>query len=353
MNNPLRIVFAGTPEFAATALDALISSGRHIVGAWTQPDRPAGRGMKLTPSAVKTLALKHNIPVFQPHSLKSAEAQDELRALSPDLMIVAAYGLILPQVVLDIPRLGCLNIHGSLLPRWRGAAPIQRALLAGDHETGVCIMRMEAGLDTGAVLLERATPISAQDTSGTLHDRLAAIGAAACADVVRALQQGERAAEIPQPDEGVTYAHKISVDEAKIDWSQPADAIERAIRAFNPVPGAWTTWHGEKLKIWGAKLNEPASDLADSLSTVECGSVVRAANGLAVVCGSAQSKQLLTLLETQLAGSKRMSVQAWCMGNHSPKSGDRFGDSANGKHINAASSDPNKALSGSPSNVAG
>lgn len=325
MSNNFRIVFAGTPEFAAIALDALISAGQQIVGAWTQPDRPAGRGMKLTPSAVKTLAVKHNIPVFQPHSLKSVEAQDELRALSPDLMIVAAYGLILPQVVLDIPRLGCLNIHGSLLPRWRGAAPIQRAILAGDHETGVCIMRMEAGLDTGAVLRAYATPIAADDTSGKLHDRLAALGATACVEVVRALQEGEHIDEVAQPEAGVTYAHKISVDEAKIDWSQSAEVIERAIRAFDPVPGAWTTWHGEKLKIWRAARTEPSADIQNSLSATECGSVLRSANALSVVCGSGQTKQLLTLLETQVAGSKRMPTEAWCTGNNAPKSGDRFG----------------------------
>ncbi len=324
MSTDFRILFAGTPDFAAVALEALVVSGHQIVGAWTQPDRPAGRGMKLTPSAVKTLALKYQIPVFQPQSLKSIEAQDELRALAPDLMIVAAYGLILPQVVLDIPRLGCLNIHGSLLPRWRGAAPIQRALLAGDHETGVCIMRMEAGLDTGAVLLARATVITADDTSRTLHDRLAELGASACVEVVSALTRGEPVAEVPQPEVGVTYAKKISVDEARIDWSQPAEAIERCIRAFDPAPGAWTTWQGEKLKIWRSQVEVEPCLSPQSLTTLESGSVVRGANRLSVVCGAGNSKQLLTLLETQLAGSKRLPTQAWCTGNNSPKNGDQL-----------------------------
>ncbi|MGL5003447.1 MAG: methionyl-tRNA formyltransferase, partial [Casimicrobium sp.] len=229
----MRVVFAGTPEFAAKALIAQLNGAIDVVAVYTQPDRPAGRGMKLTPSAVKTAALAHSIPVFQPATLKAPDAQTELAALKPDVMVVAAYGLILPQAVLDIPRLGCLNIHASLLPRWRGAAPIQRAILAGDTESGVCIMRMEAGLDTGAVLLEKRTTISAADTAGSLHDRLAALGAEAIVEVLRRLAQGDSPVEVPQPAEGVTYASKITTDEAQIDWRIDATQIDRVVRAFN------------------------------------------------------------------------------------------------------------------------
>jgi methionyl-tRNA formyltransferase len=250
----MKIVFAGTPVFAAVALQALLDaraqSGITLAGVYTQPDRPAGRGQKLTASPVKTLALAHDIPVFQPAKLRDETAQRELAALAPDLMIVAAYGLILPQAVLDIARLGCLNIHGSILPRWRGAAPIHRAIEAGDAETGVGIMRMEAGLDTGAVLYELRTPIHADDTTGGLHDRLAALGATAITHVVNKMAHGTRFAEMPQPTEGITYAHKITPEEAKIDWNLPTPQIERKIRAFNPAPGCVATVTGETVKVW-------------------------------------------------------------------------------------------------------
>jgi methionyl-tRNA formyltransferase len=253
----MKIVFAGTPAFAATALAALIEAQRadgfEIIGAYTQPDRPAGRGQKLSASAVKTLALAHGIAVFQPPKLRDEAAQAQLARLKPDLMIVAAYGLILPQAVLDIPRLGCLNIHGSILPRWRGAAPIHRAIEAGDAQTGVGIMRMEAGLDTGAVLYELQTPISSDDTTGSVHDRLAALGGQAITHVVREICAGKIFTEIPQALEGITYAHKITTEEARIDWKIPAAQIARKIRAFNPNPGCSAEIGGEVVKIWSAR----------------------------------------------------------------------------------------------------
>ncbi len=288
--------------------------------------------MKLTPSAVKTLALEHSVPVFQPATLRTLEAQAELAALKPDLMIVAAYGLILPQAVLDVPRLGCLNIHGSLLPRWRGAAPIHRAILAGDTESGVCIMRMEAGLDTGAVLLEKRTPIAATDTTGSLHDRLAALGADALVEVVARLRSGETIHEAPQPSEGVTYANKITPDEAQIRWSESAVQIERSVRAFNPAPGAWTMLGDEKVKIWQAKA-QPMSDCSVALaseSSRACealpGEIIARDRRLWVRCGNDESgKELvLALDEIQRPGGKRMPVSAWLAGNAAPRVGQRF-----------------------------
>ena len=246
----MKIVFAGTPEFAATALNALLDAGPDVgfsvVAAYTQPDRPAGRGMKLTASAVKQLALSRGVPVFQPPTLKTLEAQLELAALGADVMVVAAYGLILPQAVLDIPHkvgaYGCLNIHASLLPRWRGAAPIHRAILAGDSKTGVTIMQMEAGLDTGPVLLETYTAIGQAETTGELHDRLATLGAEAIVHVLTRLTRGFALAASAQASDGITYAHKITPDEAQIDWSASAIEIDRKIRAFNPTNSSpnWT-----------------------------------------------------------------------------------------------------------------
>ena len=321
----MKIVFAGTPEFAAIALKALLDAGPDVgfsvAAAYTQPDRPAGRGMKLATSVVKQLALSRGIPIFQPPSLKTPEAQAELAALDADVMVVAAYGLILPQAVLDIPHkvggYGCLNIHASLLPRWRGAAPIHRAILAGDNTTGVAIMQMEAGLDTGPVLLETFTAIGPIDTTGQLHDRLAALGAAAIVDVLTQLARGRDVAASAQSSQGVTYAHKITPEEAKIDWSASAVDIDRKIRAFNPVPGAWTPWRGEKLKIWASAL-APVPSCVGS----EPGGVL-AAEGehLLVCCGSS----VLAITEIQRPGGKRISVSAWLKGGGCPAVGERLG----------------------------
>jgi methionyl-tRNA formyltransferase len=320
----LRVVFAGTPVFASITLDALISRGFNVIAVYSQPDRPAGRGLKLSASPVKQVAEKHGIAVKQPLTLKDPVAQAELAALKPDLMIVAAYGLILPQAALDIPRLGCLNIHASLLPRWRGAAPIHRAILAGDTKTGVAIMRMEAGLDTGPVLREKATAISADDTTQSLHDRLAALGASAMIDVLDTLERGESISEIAQPSEGVTYAQKISADEAMIDWSNPAAQIERAVRAFNPAPGAAAMFRGERIKLWRARL----AQLVDRapLSSLEPGTLLRnGSEALAVVCGdSASTGLVLALDEIQRPGGKRGSVDAWLSSAAAPRHGDRF-----------------------------
>ena len=317
----MKIVFAGTPEFAATALRALLHAapdiGFQIAAAYTQPDRPAGRGMKLTASAVKQVALAHNIPVRQPATLRTPEALGELMALQPDVMIVAAYGLILPQAVLDVPRFGCLNIHASLLPRWRGAAPIHRAILAGDSKTGVAIMRMEAGLDTGPTLLETFTAIGARETTGQLHDRLAVLGAEALVHVLRRMNRGDELAESPQPERGVTYASKISPDEARIDWSDSAVTIDRKIRAFNPAPGAWTLWQGEKLKLWASELVPVPSCLGSEPGTV------MAADGehLLISCDCS----VLAITAIQRPGGKRMAVSAWLSGGGHPAVGERLG----------------------------
>ena len=303
----MRLIFAGTPEFAAQALAAIIAAGHEVALVLTQPDRPAGRGMALQPSAVKKVALEHGIEVFQPLTLKDGEAQAKISAVGAEVMVVAAYGLILPQAVLDMPRFGCLNIHGSLLPRWRGAAPIQRALLAGDTETGVCIMQMEAGLDTGPVLLRGAFPIEASDTTASLHDRLAELGARLC---VEALGKLPLPAE-PQPSEGVTYAHKIEKAEALIDWSKSAAELDRHIRAFNPFPGAQASFGGQTVKLWLATPvagNGPAG----SVLAVDKKQVV-------IACGAGA----LAVSELQKAGGKRLPVQQFLAG-HPLKVGDRF-----------------------------
>jgi len=305
----VRIIFAGTPPFAAAALNALADAGHDIALVLTQPDRPAGRGMKLMPSAVKQAALARGLPVSQPPSLKSPEAQTELRAVDADVMVVAAYGLILPQAVLDLPRLGCLNIHASLLPRWRGAAPIQRAILAGDVETGITIMQMDAGLDTGAMLSKTMVPIRDDDTAASLHDVLAAAGASA---IVAALANYATLVPAAQDDAQATYAAKLSKDEAQLDWNQPADALARAVRAYNPAPGAWTLLEGAPLKVWMAATATGAGDP---------GTVLRAdAEGLVVACGSGA----LALREIQPAGSKRMSAAAFLAGRPVPP-GSRLG----------------------------
>src|SRR5690606_15102764 len=257
MTQPLRIVFAGTPEFAARHLQALLDAGQSVIAVYTQPDRPAGRGQKLMPSPVKQLALQHGIAVYQPQTLRDPAAQAELAALQPELMVVVAYGLILPQAVLDIPRLGCINSHASLLPRWRGAAPIQRALQAGDVESGVTVMQMEAGLDTGPMLLKVSTTITAEDTGGSLHDRLATLGSQAVIEAVTKLAAGGLRGEV-QDDTLATYAHKLNKDEARLDWSRPAVELERLVRAFHPWPICHSTLNGEAIKIHSAQPGEGA-----------------------------------------------------------------------------------------------
>ena len=253
MNQPLRLVFAGTPEFAVPCLEACRASGAEVVAVYTQPDRPAGRGRKLTPSPVKQAALAAGIAVEQPESLKPADVQQRLADYRPDLLVVVAYGLILPRKVLAIPRLGCWNVHASLLPRWRGAAPLQRAILAGDTESGVDLMQMEAGLDTGPVMLQRHTPINRDDTGGSLHDRLSALGAEVLAEGLRRILAGETLVAAPQPEVGVSYAHKLDKAEAKLDFSRPATELERQVRAFDPWPVAEGVIAGEPLRIWAAQ----------------------------------------------------------------------------------------------------
>ncbi len=303
----MKLIFAGTPEFAAQALSAIVAAGHEVALVLTQPDRPAGRGMALQPSAVKKVALAHDIEVFQPLTLKDAEAQAKIAAVGAEVMVVAAYGLILPQAVLDMPRFGCINIHASLLPRWRGAAPIQRALLAGDAETGVCIMQMEAGLDTGPVLLRGAFPIEATDTTASLHDRLAGLGARLCVEALGKLPLPAEA----QPAEGVTYAHKIEKAEAVIDWTKPAIELDRHIRAFNPFPGAQVVFGGQTVKLWQAS-PVAGSGPVGSVLAVDKKQIV-------IACGAGA----LAVSELQKAGGKRLPVQQFLAG-HPLKVGDRF-----------------------------
>jgi len=303
----MKLIFAGTPEFAAQALSAIVAAGHEVALVLTQPDRPAGRGMSLQPSAVKKVALEHGIEVFQPLTLKDAEAQAKVAAVGAEVMVVAAYGLILPQAVLDMPRFGCINIHASLLPRWRGAAPIQRALLAGDAETGVCIMQMEAGLDTGPVLLRGAFPIESTDTTATLHDRLAELGARLCVEALGKLPLPATA----QPADGITYAHKIEKAEAQIDWTRSAAELDRHIRAFNPFPGAQALFAGQTVKLWQARPVAGSGPLGSVLS-VDKQTVV-------IACGEGA----LAVSELQKAGGKRLPVQQFLAG-HPLKVGDHF-----------------------------
>lgn len=284
--------------FAAAALEALLLAGHQVPLVLTQPDRPAGRGLKPQSSAVKQLALLRQLPVAQPATLKDDAVVAQLAALGADAMIVAAYGLLLPAKVLALPRLGCLNIHASLLPHWRGAAPIQRAILAGDRETGVTIMQMDAGLDTGAMLLKQAIPIADDDNAQTLHDKLAALGAQLIVSVLR-----EQPVATAQDNALATYAAKITKAEARIDWSRPAAELARAIRAFNPAPGAYTTWHGQPLKLWRA---EPVA-----APVAAPGTVLQAdAAGIVVATGDGA----LCLLELQRAGGKRLTAQPFLAG---------------------------------------
>ena len=292
MTTRLRIVFAGTPDFSVRALEALHAAGHSLLAVYTQPDRPSGRGRVVTPSPVKRRALELGLSVEQPSSLKSEDAVARLSAYYPDLMVVVAYGLILPQPVLDVPRLGCLNIHASLLPRWRGAAPIQRAILAGDTRTGITIMKMDAGLDTGPMLLLRATEIGSSESGGSLHDRLAVLGAESIVTAIEEWRAG-RVAPVPQPGEGVTYASKIRKEEALIDWTRTASEIGRQVRAFNPWPVAETRWQGQQLRIWEA---QPWPGTAG-----EPGQVIEASNGRITVAAGSGS---LRLGQVQLAGRK-------------------------------------------------
>ncbi|GGC66911.1 methionyl-tRNA formyltransferase [Marinobacter halophilus] len=293
----MRIVFAGTPDFAAIALKALLGAGHNVVGVYSQPDRPAGRGRKLMLSPVKQVALDADIPVFQPASLKPEDAQQELAALRPDVMIVAAYGLILPKAVLDIPCHGCLNIHASLLPRWRGAAPIQRAIAAGDADTGITIMQMDVGLDTGDMLLKVATPINPDDTGGTLHDRLADLGGEAIVEALAKLAGGKLAGE-SQNDDDACYAHKLSKEDGHIDWTRSAPEIERLIRAFNPWPGTFTDLGEQRIRIHQARAVAQESDQAPG--TVLC----REREGIDVACGTGS----LRITSVQLPGTRALSV---------------------------------------------
>jgi methionyl-tRNA formyltransferase len=307
----MRVAFAGTPEFAARALEAILAAGYPVPLVLTQPDRPGGRGLVLQASAVKQLALKHDLPVHQPVGLKDEAAREPLREAAPDVLVVAAYGLILPQAVLDIPRLGCVNIHASLLPRWRGAAPIQRAILAGDAETGVTIMQMDAGLDTGPRLLEARLPISEEDTAGSLHDKLAVLGAELIVAALRKLGQGELTAT-PQPAEGASYAAKIEKREAELDWRNSAVELARAVRAFNPFPGAVTQLQGQAVKLWSAR---PADGRG------EPGTVLAAdAAGIVVACGEGA----LRVAELQKAGGRRLAAADFLRGTRLAP-GARFG----------------------------
>ncbi|MEH2922866.1 methionyl-tRNA formyltransferase [Samsonia erythrinae] len=298
MSDSLRIIFAGTPDFAARHLDALLSSRHQVVGVFTQPDRPAGRGNKLSPSPVKILAEQHNIPVFQPNSLRPVENQGLVQALDADVMVVVAYGLILPQPVLTMPRLGCINVHGSLLPLWRGAAPIQRALWAGDRETGVTIMQMDVGLDTGAMLHKIACPILAQDTSATLYDKLAELGPRGLLETLAQLANGSAVAE-PQNDALATYAEKLSKEEARLNWQLSAEQLERCIRAFNPWPASYFIVNEQPVKVWKAEVIASANGPLP-------GTIVQAdKQGIQV----ATANGILNIQELQPAGKKVMKAQ--------------------------------------------
>ena len=301
----MRVIFAGTPEFAGRALEAILAAGHQVSLILTQPDRAAGRGQRLLHGPVKRLALAHGLRVYQPERLRGAEPQAPVLAVPAEVMVVAAYGLILPQVLLDHPRYGCLNIHASLLPRWRGAAPIQRALLAGDGETGICVMQMDAGLDTGPVVSRHTVAIGADDTAGSLHETLSRIGAEAIVTALSALGRRGSLTATPQPVAGVTYAPKITKDEARIDWERTAEEIARQVRAFNPAPGAFTSLDGEGLKIWSAR---PAR-LHDEVAAP--GQVVNRDGELLVGCARGQ---WLAIDEIQPAGGRRMPGATYANG---------------------------------------
>jgi methionyl-tRNA formyltransferase len=304
----LRIIFAGTPDFAVPPLQALAQTGYTPQSVLTQPDRRAGRGQKLQASPVKQAALELGIPVFQPESLKTPEFLDWLKGQNADLMIVVAYGLILPQAVLDLPRFGCWNIHASLLPRWRGAAPIQRAIEAGDTESGVCIMQMDAGLDTGAVLARSRIALAADETGGSLHDRLAQLGAETLLQCVEQLGADSLPAAIPQEQAGISYARKLDKAEAEIHWHEPAQQLERRIRAFNPWPVCWCDIAGERCRIWAASAEneDPAAP---------AGSILQAdANGIVVACGEGR----LRITQLQRPGGRPQTAQEFLHGRSLP-----------------------------------
>ncbi|GGD72038.1 methionyl-tRNA formyltransferase [Lacimicrobium alkaliphilum] len=293
MKKPYNIVFAGTPDFAAKHLQALIESHHHVVAVYTQPDRPAGRGKKLQASAVKQLAQCHSLPVYQPASLRTEEAQQQIHELNADIMIVVAYGLILPQAILDIPALGCLNVHGSLLPRWRGAAPIQRALWAGDSQTGVTIMQMDKGLDTGDVLQKQSVDITPTDTSATLYEKLAAVGPDALLDTLASLSE---ITAVPQDSQQASYAQKLTKEEARIDWQTDAAQLERNIRAFNPWPVSYFELEGNPIKVWKASVSNDQGQPGEILSADKQGVLVATGTGA------------LRLETIQLSGKKAMSA---------------------------------------------
>jgi methionyl-tRNA formyltransferase len=303
----MRVIFAGTPAFSVAALDTLVAAGHSVVLVLTQPDRPSGRGLRTAPSAVKAAAERHGFPVLQPLTLKDPGTQARLRDAGADVLVVAAYGLILPQAVLDLPRHGAINIHASLLPRWRGAAPIQRALLAGDPVSGVSIMQMDAGLDTGPVLLSEAVAIAPDETGGTLHDKLASLGASLIVIALERISRGAAQAT-PQPAEGATYAPKIGKADARIDWTRAAVEIERQVRAFNPFPGALARLRADDIKVWRSTLVSAASVSGGAASP---GAILRVDNaGIEVACGVGA----LRLTELQRAGGKRLSADVFLRG---------------------------------------
>ena len=299
----MKVAFAGTPEFAAAALEAILAAGFDVPLVLTQPDRPAGRGMQLQPSPVKRVALAAGIPVHQPEKLRTPEQQAPLAEVQADVLVVAAYGIILPQAVLDMPRLGCLNIHASLLPRWRGAAPIHRAIQAGDVETGITIMQMDAGLDTGPMLLKRVEAIQDDDTTGSLHDRLAWIGSELIVEALDALKTApDSLVAAPQPADGATYAAKIGKAEATVDWTRPATEIARDVRAFNPFPGALATLEGAPIKLWRARAIDAVGAPGEVLLAEPAGVII--------ACGEGA----LCITELQKPGSKRLSAANFLRG---------------------------------------
>ena len=299
--SPLRIVFAGTPDFAASSLEALVKQGYNVVAVYTQPDRPAGRGKKVQKSPVKDVAEQHEIPVYQPVNFKDEADQQDLKSLDADLMIVAAYGIILPKVILDTPKQGCINIHASLLPRWRGAAPIQRAIQAGDTETGITIMQMDVGLDTGNMLWKRQIPIEQSDNGGSLHDNLASLGAEAMLEVLEQLSSNPSSSQLTnekQDDRLAIYAHKLSKQDAQIDWSLSAESIALTIRAFNPWPVAFTVEAGERIRFFEA-------NVISEVHNKTPGTIInKSREGIVIACG----ENTLSIQKLQLPGSKAMAV---------------------------------------------